>query len=315
MTRAFDRPSPKTVCVPLFQSSQARQVIAASRSFGIVGSGGINGDAVFSTRLRMGLTTVQMFGYNENLVSVIFMQSMILPEGFALSGSRSAPEGFALSRSRFARTHVESALSERFPSPFTDIDRRVFESVPTGIAPLDALTGGLPRGAITEIFGPPSSGRTSAMVSILVEAIAGDEICALVDGNDAFDPKSAAAAGLELRRLLWVRCHKLDQVLKSTDLLLQGGGFGRVVMDLTDLPLPHVQSIPLASWFRFQRTIEKTPTALIVMTPESTVKSAAALVLQMKTRGAEWSTVLDGLELNIEVLRSRRGRRERGNVR
>src|SRR5215472_11325268 len=131
------------------------------------------------------------------------MQSMILPE-----------EGFALSRSRFARTHVESALSERVPSPFTDIDRRVFESVPTGIAPLDALTKGLARGAITEIFGPPTSGRTSAMISILAEATAQDETCALIDGNNAFDPASAAAAGVELNRLLWVRCCKVEQVLK-----------------------------------------------------------------------------------------------------
>ncbi|HEY2384887.1 MAG TPA: hypothetical protein VGK48_27240 [Terriglobia bacterium] len=206
------------------------------------------------------------------------------------------------------RSRLESALSERVPLPFTDLDRRVLESVPTGIAPLDTLTGGLPRGAITEIFGPPTSGRTSAMVSILVEATAGDEVCALVDGTDAFDPKSAAAAGLDLQRLLWVRCHKLDQVLKSTDLLLQGGGFGRVVMDLTDLPLPHVQSISLASWFRFQRTIEKTPTALVVISSDSIVKSAAALVLRMKTSGAEWSTLLDGLNLNIEVVRSRRPR-------
>src|SRR5215467_3908892 len=236
------------------------------------------------------------------------MQSMILPEeGFALPRSRSAPEeGFALSRSRFARTQVESALSERFPSPFTDIDRRVFESVPTGIAPLDALAGGLPRGAITEIFGPPTSGRTSLMVSILAQAIAGDEVCALIDGNDAFDPKSAATAGVELQRLLWVRCHKLDQVLKSADLLLQGGGFGRVIMDLTDLPLSHTRSIPLASWFRFQRTIEKTPTVLLVLSPESIVKSAAALVMRMKTRGSEWSTILNGLNSDIEVIRSRR---------
>lgn len=204
------------------------------------------------------------------------------------------------------KNRLECALSERIPSPFTDLDRRVLESVPTGIAPLDALTGGLPRGAITEIFGPPTSGRTSAMVSILAEATAGDEVCALVDGTDAFDPKSAAAAGLDLQRLLWVRCHKLDQVLKSTDLLLQGGGFGRVVMDVTDLPLRHIQSIPLASWFRFQRTIEKTPTALVVISPESIVKSAAALVLRMKARGAEWSTILDGLNLNIEIVRSRR---------
>ena len=213
------------------------------------------------------------------------------------------------------RARLESALSERISSPFTDLDRRVLESVPTGIAPLDALTGGLPRGAITEISGPPTSGRTSTMVSILAEATAGDEVCALVDGNDAFDPKSAAAGGLDLQRLLWVRCHKLDQVLKSTDLLLQGGGFGRVVMDLTDLPLPHVQSISLASWFRFQRTIEKTPTALIVMSPTSIVQSAAALVLRMQMRSTEWSTILDGMNLNVEILRSRRPRSLKTHVR
>src|SRR5262249_46339802 len=120
------------------------------------------------------LTTGHMFGIRE-LSLVNFMQSVILPEVFALT------------RSRAARARLESAFGERTPSPFTDLDRRVLESVPTGIAPLDALTGGLPRGAITEISGPPSSGRTSAMVSILIEAIADDEVCALVDGNDAFD--------------------------------------------------------------------------------------------------------------------------------
>jgi hypothetical protein len=236
------------------------------------------------------------------------MQSVILTDGCALTRLRSATDGCALTRLRSARARLESALGERISSAFTDLDRRVFESVPTGITSLDALTGGLPRGAISEIFGPPSSGRTSTMVSIFAEAIARDEVCALVDGNDAFDPKSAASAGVELNRLLWVRCHKLDQVLKSTDLLLQGGGFGRVVMDLTDLPLSHTRSIPLASWFRFQRTIEKTPTVLLVMSPESVVQSAAALVLRMEMRTAEWSTVLNGLNLNVEVIRSRRFR-------
>src|SRR5262245_59011804 len=135
-------------------------------------------------------------------------------DGCALSRLRSATDGCALSRLRFARARLESALGERISSPFTDLDRRVFESVPTGITSLDALTGGLPRGAITEIFGPPSSGRTSAMVSVLAEAIARNEVCALVDGNDAFDPKSAASAGVDLNRLLWVRCH--NNRFKST---------------------------------------------------------------------------------------------------
>ena len=193
--------------------------------------------------------------------------------------------------------------------------QRVVESVPTGIAQLDALIAGLPRGAISEFFGPPSSGRTSAMVSVLAQATAQEEVCALVDGNDAFDPASAAAAGVQLNRLLWVRCRKLDQVLKATDLLLQGGGFGRVVMDLSDLPIPHLRSISFASWFRFQRTIEKTPTALVVVSPESIVKSAAALVLRMEMESAEWSTLLDGFNSNIEIVRSRRARSLKSHVR
>lgn len=187
----------------------------------------------------------------------------------------------------------------------TDLEKRVFESVPSGIVSLDALTGGLPRGAITEIYGPISSGRTSAMVSILAEATARDEVCALVDGNDAFDPQSGMAAGLDLKLLLWIRCHKLEQVLKSTDLLLQGGGFGRVVMDLTSLPLPHLRSVSLASWFRFQRTIEKTSTALIVISPERMVKSAAALVLRLEMARTDWSTLLNSVDFNFEIVRCR----------
>jgi recombination protein RecA len=232
------------------------------------------------------------------------MQSLILTQGFAPP------------RAHAARARLESAFDERIPTPFTDLDRRVFESVPTGIPSLDALTGGLPRGAITEIFGPVSSGRTSTMVSILAQAIADGEVCALIDGSDAFDPKSAAASGVELSRLLWVRCHILEQVLKSTDLLLQGGGFGRVVMDLTDLPLSYVRSIPLASWFRLQRTIEKTPTVLLVISPVSLVKSAAALVLRMEMHSAGRSTILDGLNTNVEMIRSRRkGRSSNSYVR
>jgi hypothetical protein len=154
------------------------------------------------------------------------------------------------------------------------------------------------------------------MVSILAEATAQDEVCALVDGNDAFDPQSGMAAGLDLKRLLWIRCHKLDQVMKSTDLLLQGGGFGRVVMDLTDLPLSQLRGVSLASWFRFQRAIEKTPTVLVVISAESMVKSAAALVLRFEMKNAEWTTLLAGKKLNVEIVRSRRSaiRQHRGNV-
>src|SRR6202795_2965943 len=80
------------------------------------------------------------------------------------------------------------------------------EMVSSGIPQLDSLTGGLARGCLTEICGTASSGRTSVLLFALACATQRGEICALVDASDAFDPASAAAAGMEMSRLLWVRC-------------------------------------------------------------------------------------------------------------
>src|SRR6266446_1348818 len=80
------------------------------------------------------------------------------------------------------------------------------EMVSSGIPQLDSLTGGLARGCLTEICGTASSGRTSVLLFALARATQRGEVCALVDASDAFDPASAAAAGMEMSRLLWVRC-------------------------------------------------------------------------------------------------------------
>jgi recombination protein RecA len=80
------------------------------------------------------------------------------------------------------------------------------EMAPSGIAAIDALTGGLPRGCLTEICGPASSGRTTLLLAALAAATARGEFCAVVDASDALDPLSVAAAGVDLDRLLWVRC-------------------------------------------------------------------------------------------------------------
>ena len=197
-------------------------------------------------------------------------------------------------------------LRAQFESVLVDVTRRVSTVLPTGIANLDALTGGLPRGAITEVFGPPSSGRTSIALAILAAATAQEEVCALMDGRDAFDPASGASAGIDLQRLLWVRCHDVDQALRSTDLLLQGGGFGLAALDLSDLPEKAVRRIPLAAWFRFQRVIEKTPTVLLLIGTESAAKSAASLVLRMNESHVDWrGNLLAGSRLNIEIPRLR----------
>ena len=80
------------------------------------------------------------------------------------------------------------------------------EMVSSGIAQLDILTGGFPRGCLSEICGAASSGRASIILCALARATQRGEVCALVDASDAFDPASAAAAGIEMNRLLWVRC-------------------------------------------------------------------------------------------------------------
>src|SRR4051812_38989487 len=112
-----------------------------------------------------------------------------------------------------------ASLRAQLGSALINVGERVPITLPTGISKLDVLTGGLPRGAITEVYGPPSTGRTSIAFAILAAATAQDEVCALIDGQDAFNPASAASAGIDLQRLLWIRCHDVDQVLRSTDLL------------------------------------------------------------------------------------------------
>ena len=309
--------------------------------------------------------------------------------------------------------------------------------MPFGIASLDTLTGGVPRGALTELFGPASSGRTSVMLSLLASVTRRQEVCALIDVTDSFDPASGEAAGVDLKRLLWVRCGKtrsqnsgvgsqpvhvrrapntrqntvgsvappakniswsihqnydarlrhaitggcyemargrekdvsgftfqvskpqsrampiptgnskpetrnpsskwtkLDQALKATDLLLQSGGFGLIVIDLGDISIEQARRIPLTSWFRFRRVVENTPTILLLVARDSCAKTCASLVLQLgaqaiqsgqwivdgesgvrsrESEGRSLSAVhgppshislLDGLDIHVELVRTR----------
>ncbi|MBZ5502249.1 MAG: DNA recombination/repair protein RecA [Acidobacteriia bacterium] len=187
------------------------------------------------------------------------------------------------------RIRVESALAGRVATPFEYRDRRIAETVPAGVPSLDAMTGGLPRGSLTEIYGPPCSGRTSFLISTLASRTAASEVCALVDAGDAFDPYSAGAAGVRLQQLLWVRCRNADQALRSADLLIQGGGFGLIALDLSDVPPQVVRGVPLQVWFRFRRAVESTPTIFVLLGQESNAKTCASLVLRMQARATRWS--------------------------
>jgi hypothetical protein len=166
------------------------------------------------------------------------------------------------------------------------------EVCPTGLAEVDALAGGLPQGCLTEVYGPASSGRTTLMLAAMAQSTSREHVCALVDASDAFDPASAAAVGVRLERLLWVRCGgNAEHALKAADLLVQGGGFGLVVMDLADTPAVAARRISMTSWFRLRRAVEHTPTVLLVVEQQPHAKTCASLTLEMRREKAAWSSM------------------------
>jgi recombination protein RecA len=200
------------------------------------------------------------------------------------------------SKASALRFQVEAALTSRVSSPFQHREQRVVVAVPAGIPSVDMLTGGLPRGCLTEIYGPPCSGRTSLLVSALATRTEASEVCALVDARDAFDPHSAEAAGVKLEQLLWVRCRNIDQALRATDLLIQGGGFGLIALDLGDAPPHIVRYVPLQVWFRFRRAVEFTPTILVLLEQESNAKTCASLVLELRAQKTRWLQTSGSIE-------------------
>ena len=105
------------------------------------------------------------------------------------------------------RIRLESALAHRIPSALTPAPPRFRPVLPAGIAAIDELLqGGFPVGAISEIAGPECSGRTSLALSFLAGLTAQGKVCAWVDVSDTLCPASAASSGVDLMRLLWVRC-------------------------------------------------------------------------------------------------------------
>jgi hypothetical protein len=185
------------------------------------------------------------------------------------------------------------ALAGRFGNVFERQAKRLAEFLTTGISEIDTSLQGFPRGAITEIHGAPSSGRASLLLATLAAASKQEETCALVDCSDTFDLASAANAGVNFDRLLWIRCnHNLECTFKAVDLLLHGGGFGLVALNLSEIPAKVARRIISSWWFRFRRAVEDTPTALIVITSIACARSCAALVLELKKEEIVWPGTL-----------------------
>ena len=210
---------------------------------------------------------------------------------------------------------------------------------PSSITPLDArLGGGFPRGQLSELVGPRSSGRTSLLLRLLAAATARGELVALVDALDMLDVESAASAGVDLERLLWIRgfvvanpgmCHDMnqramEQAVRALTLVLQAGNFGLVVFDVVDAPAEALRRLPFTTWLRLQRMVEGRQTVCVLAGAERMARSSAGLTLRlgmkeqgigtgMREQGAGTrftGRLFEGLDIHARVIRARAGVRE-----
>ena len=223
-----------------------------------------------------------------------------------------------------ARAAVEALLRER------KLDRTLTSTLPErlgedAVAPfgIEALDGvlsglegrksyaaGLPRGQVSEVVGPASSGRTSLAWAALAAATRRGESVALIDTFDRFDAPTAHACGIELSRLLWVRGQALskttgaidpawlpgvravngpgtfmerviDRAIKALNLVVQSGVCTLVVIDVIDVPASALRRLPASTWFRIERAIEGSDTAVLILSATPIARSAGGRSIQL----------------------------------
>jgi recombination protein RecA len=230
-----------------------------------------------------------------------------------------------------ARAAVEALLRER------KLDRTLTSAQPErlgedAVAPLNldaldrALSGGVPRGQVSEVAGPSSSGRTSLAWGAMAAATRRGEYVALVDTFDRFDPPTAAACGIDLARLLWVRGQAvsktagavdpawlpgvravggpgtfvervIDRALKSLNLVVQSRVCTLVVIDLIDVPATALRRLPAATWFRIERAIEGSDTAVLIVAAIPVARSSGGKSIATGSAGSTGSMGSPGSNL------------------
>lgn len=188
---------------------------------------------------------------------------------------------------------------------------------PTGLPGIDGpLGGGLRRGHLSEVVGPRSSGRTTILCHALAAATARGEVVALVDACDRFDPASAAHAGVDLSRVLWIRERgDAARALKAFNLVLQAGGFGVVVFDLADVPPLAIRQFPSTTWMRLARVIDGSQTSAVLLGADRIARSAGGATIAldapaggvrgMWTGAGDRARLLTALDVHPRVIAAR----------
>ncbi len=184
----------------------------------------------------------------------------------------------------------------------------------SGLPEVDALLGGgLPRGDVSEVVGPRSSGRTALTYALLAASTRTGEVVAVVDLPDALHPLSLEGQRADLARVLWVRPPTLQTALKSTELILDAGGFAAVLLDL-DTPL--ARRMPAHVWPRLRRDARRSGTALIVLSGRELTGSFAGARIALEQKQVLWQRrVFRGVRAQLTPLRSKRAAMPGGEIR
>jgi recA bacterial DNA recombination protein len=180
--------------------------------------------------------------------------------------------------------------------PLRGIDRRQ-SPLATGIAALDEmLGGGFPRGQVSEVHGPASSGRTGTALALVARATASGTLAAWVDPGDRLDPASAAESGIALDRLLWLRGEPhappgraVLRAVSAVSTLVGSGLFDLVVLDLASVPAAELRRLPGPTWLRLQRLLEDAPAALVLVADAHVASGPRGVSLVLAAQGPRWA--------------------------
>jgi protein ImuA len=157
--------------------------------------------------------------------------------------------------------------------------------LPTGAAPLDALIGGgWPRGALSELAGARSTGRTALLLATLAAALRRAETVALVDAEGSLDPRAALRAGIPLARLLWIRC-AVEEALGAAEVVVAAGGFALVALDLGQRRLDP----PRAAWHRLKRAADQQGTAVLLSAAQRLPSALGACAVTLSASRPRWA--------------------------
>ena len=161
-------------------------------------------------------------------------------------------------------------------------DSLAFPSASSGNSEVDRqLGGGWRRGEVSEVIGPRGSGRTSLLVSTLAAATARDEVVAIIDAVDRFDPVSAALAGVDLDRVLWVRGASIGVESARPSVVEHAVHQAVRALDLADLPPRAVRALPFATWLRVAHVLEGRDTACLLIGEAQMGRSPKGATVQL----------------------------------